>query len=155
MVGVMSNNKPIVEHPSKNVWGLTQQNNNANSTIVQFNTAQLSSSSNEIASTISICNCSNRESEIKEIGPVLGEFAPYSAIGIRKVRAVSWSILPSWNGSFDPIPELIADNAYWQYGVGAHASPVCPFIGSIVLHVLNKEGSQLDLRHLVLDYSPN
>lgn len=151
--GVMSAEKPTLENSSKKPELYSTQKKNDGGNTVQFNTARPSSSSTVIASTISLSDSSNSKPDCEEIGPLLDDGASYSAIRIEELGALPTSILPCWNGSLDRIPDLIADRRYWQYGVGAHASPVRAILGSIVLNVNTEEGYSIGLRHLVLDGS--
>lgn len=96
--GVMSTDKPIIKNPSKN--GTSQPNNNVNSATVQFNMAQLSSSSSIIASTRSLNNSWNGESNFTEICPLLEDGAPYSAIEIQELCALP---LPFCLHEMDPL----------------------------------------------------
>ena len=124
---------------------------------VRFNMAKLSSSTNIIASTISINDqiTKGNNNNISMIGPMLDDGAPYSAIGMDELRSIYLTIMPDWDGSLDCIPESIADRPFWQYGVGAHASASRKILGSVMIDVNIPDGYTIQLRHLVLDGSSN
>lgn len=157
---------PITDTPkqSHECHGSSEHSNNPSNSIkprgtVRFNMAQLSSSSKIIASTVGLKNkpeyYSINPNDPHSIGPMLDDGAPYSAIGFDELQSLSKYILPNWNGTLDPIPDSISDRPYWQYGVGAHAIPVRAIIGSIIFNVRTSDGSNIELRHLVLDGSYN
>lgn len=79
--------------------------------IVRFNMANLSSSSNIIASSVSIfemsVNVVNHNSS--KIDPMLDDGAPYSAIRIEEMRSRHHLIMPELYGSLESNPESIAE----------------------------------------------
>lgn len=102
--------------------------------------------------------CSNQfttrlSNKIVELGPLIADGAPYSGIGHEEFLDLQASIMPCFNGVFDPLPPGIINRPFWQYGSGKHASPRKKIIGSICLNLLSDEGTNLQMRHLIIQGS--
>lgn len=59
---------------------------------------------------------------MNHIEPLVDSVAPYSAIGIVELAVVAASTLSTLNGQLEPVPEVLYNFRYWQYGVGDHTS---------------------------------
>lgn len=153
----MSSDQPIVNTNIASPASDKSESTPPVSNTVRFNMEKLSSSSNIITSTVNINKkqINDNKNSCSIIGPMLDDGAPYSAIGIEELRSLHLSILPTWDGSLESIPEIIADRAFWQYGVGAHESAARRILGSVILDVNIPGGYTIQLRHLVLDDSSN
>lgn len=105
---------------------------------VSFHTAQLSG---------------HDECSMQCIGPLLDDGAPYSGMGIEEFKLIQPHVLPNWNGMFEPLPDVIKDRPYWQYGSGSHCSSSRKIIGSITLLVLSDNNVIVNIRHLLISGS--
>ena len=56
--------------------------------------------------------CSNSGDGYITPGPLVDDAAPYSGMGIVELRALAPYLLPDWNGSFDPLPDLVKDKPF-------------------------------------------
>ena len=83
-------------------------------------------------------------------GPLVDDAAPYSGMGIVELRALAPYLLPKWNGSFDPLPDLVKDKPFWQYGNGSHSSGRRRMIGSLVSLARTDDGSSIGIRHSII-----
>lgn len=62
-------------------------------------------------------------------------------------------LLRNWSGEIVPVPEPFRSCPHWQYGTGAHASPGRVMLGSAMLADIKPTGTELNIRHLILDAS--
>ena len=86
-------------------------------------------------------------------GPLVDNAAPYCALGIVELKALSPQILPDWNGKLDVIRKALNDCAFWQYGSGKQASPKRRILGSVLLSAKPDLVTPIQIRHLVLEGS--
>lgn len=83
-----------------------------------------------------------------ELGPLLDDGAPYSAIGQVNLSLLSNHLGLSENPKIDAIPQALGIHTHWQYGIGEHASPACRILGSIVLTATSDQGTPVQITHL-------
>ena len=87
------------------------------------------------------------------IGPLVDDGAPYSAIGLVKLKDLAKKLGLSSNWKMAQIPSVLEGHSHWQYGTGDHASPTRRIMGSIILTATSDTGRPVDITHLVLEGS--
>lgn len=107
---------------------------------VSFNMAKLIGSS--AATTVS-----------KDLGPLVHDGAPYSAIGLVELKWRGKKLDPALSLTINPIPMTLNGYSHWQYGTGEHASQSRKILGSVVLTAQSDGGRLIDITHLVLQGS--
>ena len=85
--------------------------------------------------------------------PMVDDGAPYSGTGLKELRVLAKYIMPTSDGTLEPIPDSIADRPFWQYGKGQYASARKPILGSVILSITSEEGTVSNIRHLIIDGS--
>ena len=88
-----------------------------------------------------------------ELGPLLDDGAPFSAIEQVELSLPADHIGLSPNPKIDAIPQALGSHAHWQYGTGEPASPARRILGSIVLTATSDHGTPVRITHLVLEGS--
>eukprot|EP00171_Calliarthron_tuberculosum_P017605 IDg17605t1 len=66
---------------------------------------------------------------------------------------LKYTILPTWSGKLDPIPNNISPVSYWQYGSGQHASDSRKILGSVMLPAKTNEDTIIYICHLIIQGS--
>lgn len=89
----------------------------------------------------------------QDIGPLVDDGAPYSAIGLTELHILKDQLLSNFTGKLDTIPTSLNVRTFWQYGCGNHASAKRRILGSILLTALSDDCSPIHIRHLVLEGS--
>lgn len=87
------------------------------------------------------------------VGPLLDDGAPYSGMGLAEFKLIQPFVVPDWNGSLDPLPEIIQDRPWWQYGQGRHASAAKRILGAVMITVTSDLGNPVQINHLIIDGS--
>ena len=82
-----------------------------------------------------------------DLGPMLDDGAPYSALGIIELKMLRPII------DMDPIPSPISEFEYWQFGSGAHSSAAKPILGSTNIKCKSDHGSPISIRHIIVQGS--
>lgn len=113
-----------------------------------------------IISALSSNNCSLNESSgsyefflDQAIGPLVGDGAPYSAIGSVELLLLTYHIEKDVGFEFQPIPLSLNGHTHWQYGVSDHSSAFSSNIGSVVITAISDSGRKVLIHHFVLDGS--
>ena len=88
-----------------------------------------------------------------DLGPMVDDGAPYSALGIVELALVCQPRSDSIEDLITPLPESISQFRFWQFGSGKHASPAKPIRGSVMLNFKSDSGSLISIRHVVVDGS--
>ena len=104
---------------------------------LQFNMASIGSSRTMFAS----------------VGPLVDGGAPYCGTGIVELISLYSYLLPSRDGSVQPILSHIRGTPYWKYGSGSHASSRRRILGSVLTSAKSDQGVLLQIRHLVIEGS--
>ena len=119
---------------------------------VSFNMAVLSGSSTSVSQNDeNIYIYGNHQAN--NLGPLLDDGAPYSAIGFVELQLLRQHIGLTTEPNINPIPSSLQGHTHWQYGTGRHSSAARRILGSIVLNALTDTGTTVNIRHLVLDGS--
>jgi len=106
------------------------------------------------AVTFNMVNLIGSNCDITEVaGPLLDDGAPYCGMGENEFKILQPLILPNWTGSFEDLPESIANRPFWQYGVGEHSSDIRRIIGSILVSANTDSGNTIWIRHLIIEGS--
>lgn len=152
---IPSSDVPIEKHEDKSQNQHHQSNSADTKSSITFNMAHIKSFKKCAAIEERECQeiSAHAPSRSDNIGPMVDNGAPYSAIGILDLLLLSSNILPSFEGSLDPVPDAFKAFNGWQYGSGDHASEPRPILGSILLTATVKDGSSVSIRHLVLSGS--
>lgn len=95
-------------------------------------------------------NSTSAERNEAKHGPLVEDGAPYSDIGFDELKHAAQWIFPDWNPLLDLVTESIRARPFWQYEVGANASPRRRILGSIVLRTRADTGIMIYIRYLVL-----
>lgn len=86
-------------------------------------------------------------------GPLGDDGAPYSVIGEEEFKLLYTSLIPSWNGEFEPLPKVTADRPFWQYAAGDHSSSFREILGSVMFTAMTDQWNPVDIRHLTISSS--
>jgi len=86
-------------------------------------------------------------------GPLVDDGAPYSGIGYIELSMIAKHVCPDWNATLDPLPDLVSERPFWQYGTGQHVSEARKILGSIFLTAQSEQGNPIHIKHLVIDGS--
>lgn len=127
--------------PGVKAFDAPPQQENSEENVLRFNMATLAAKNKN---TISVSN---------QTGPLLDDGAPYSGIGSTELKLIAELVCPEWNGNLDPIPDSVADRPYWQYGSGEHRSAAKRILGSVLMEARTDQGTNVQIRHLVIDGS--
>lgn len=87
------------------------------------------------------------------VGPLLDNDAPYSSIGLQKLRSVSLQIITGWHGELNLVSDEFAACPNLQYGTGEHSSTARDMLESNILNRSVPNGRIVAIRLLVLDGS--
>ena len=107
---------------------------------ISFNMAKLVGSSSGTVSS-------------QELGPLVDDGAPYSAIGVVELKLLAKQFGLPHDWSIKPVPDSFKGHSHWQYGTGEHASPAREILGSTVLSAQSDSGRTICITHLVLQGS--
>lgn len=110
--------------------------------VIEFGMASVKRGSSSIQS---ICSSSN-------VGPLIHDGAPYSAIGIPGVRVLQANDIRKTN-SISPKPKPMENKNSWRYGQGERASEPRKILGSISITARFDSGLLINITFLVLDGS--
>lgn len=104
------------------------------------------------AATISLPNSdeimtSSSCSTVPRLGPIVDDGAPYSSIGSTELQLLRGSKTLD----LDPLPEVISDFKFWQFGFVAHASFAKPILGSAMLQFKYDQGRPLKIHHIIVE----
>lgn len=80
-----------------------------------------------------------------QIGPMVDDGAPFSAIGEVELRYHSRRLLGGSVHLLDKASEL-GDSMYWQFGTGSHASPSRRILGSVILSLLTDSSNVITIK---------
>lgn len=87
------------------------------------------------------------------LGPLVDDGAPWSGLGMEEFLRLQSTIMLTWDGTLDELPDLIRSRPYWQYGNGQHASQKRRILGPAVLTTQSDQGIQINIRHLIIEGS--
>lgn len=77
------------------------------------------------------------ETSSAELGPLVNDVAPFSAIGLAELNFVHHHLSPFRDGQIDEPLSSLDNRLLWKYRSGEHSSPQSKIIGSIVLSALS------------------
>lgn len=102
-----------------------------------------------VTSSTLVANSSNSVSAaFRNVGPLVDDAAPYSAIGEMELHIMSKGLIEP--PLIEPKPEMFADYDTWQYGSGEHGSARKSIIGSVELLCRTDREKLVSIRHLIL-----
>ena len=91
--------------------------------------------------------------DFKFSGPLLDDRTPYSGIGLHELKLMQPYLRTNWNGELDPFPDSISDWSHWQYVSGNHSSYSRRMLGSIIITACINDGTNVNIRQVVVDGS--
>lgn len=89
----------------------------------------------------------------EELGTLVDNGAPYSAIGIFELSALKKQVKYGLPTRPDPISSSLKVHYHWQYGTGEHSSPARKILESTVFCAKSESGRTVRITHLVLEGS--
>lgn len=89
----------------------------------------------------------------KIIGPLVEDSAPYSAIGMIKLKLLRNHLGLNECFELDPVPKTLNGYAKWQYGTRPHASATRGVLGSVMISGHSDNDHCVEIRHLLHDGS--
>lgn len=81
--------------------------------------------------------------------------ASYSAIGFADLHYLSTQFIPQWTEELESVPIDFFISALWPYGTGNLKIEPRQILGWVVLTEMSPDGTDLYIRHLVIDGSSN
>lgn len=130
-----------------------QNGNKGKTGTVTFNMARLTDAVANSGSAETLAAHSVNCEATKVLGPVVDDGAPYSGMGLDEFRQLQSTIMPTWDDVLDPLPAVVADRPFWQYGKGKHASKPRKILESLFLTILSDQGTPVSIRHLLIEGS--